>query len=222
MNQQAQPAQPAIQGNNPNYSWVFGKLVQGPDDVHGALAYVLYKEHKIAFLEKFKSTHGGIEPSEADWQTYHIAIDTDTALEGFKERAEALLESFLDQLLAAEVAEAKEEVKRSFFATEIRDAQNGLAGKIDAARQLVQASVDQRATVIDGKIDGVSASVSAGKGFGSWARDLGINLVVNFLTVVLIGLAVFGAAQMDRFSGWFQNRVDTASSTKLAPPSTPD
>ena len=34
------------------YNWVYKELVQGPDDVVGALAYVLYKQQKIAFIEQ--------------------------------------------------------------------------------------------------------------------------------------------------------------------------
>ena len=39
--------------NDPNYNWIYKALVKDSNDVHGAVAYVLYKNEKIAYIEDF-------------------------------------------------------------------------------------------------------------------------------------------------------------------------
>ena len=46
------------------YNFIYSKLVRDEDDFVGHIAYALYKAEKVAYIEKFKSEHGGQEPTE--------------------------------------------------------------------------------------------------------------------------------------------------------------
>ena len=48
------------------YNFIYSKLVRDEDDFVGHIAYALYKAEKVAYIEKFKSEHGGQEPTEED------------------------------------------------------------------------------------------------------------------------------------------------------------
>ena len=40
------------------YNRIYGKIVQGENDIVGSIAYSLYKRHKIAYIERFKASQG--------------------------------------------------------------------------------------------------------------------------------------------------------------------
>ena len=40
--------------NEKQYNFIYSKLITGKDDVVGMLAYSIYKQHKIEFIEDFK------------------------------------------------------------------------------------------------------------------------------------------------------------------------
>lgn len=42
------------------YNFVFKELVKDRDDVRGALAYVLYKNEKVEYIENYAKQHGSL------------------------------------------------------------------------------------------------------------------------------------------------------------------
>lgn len=53
-----------------DYNHIYKKLVKGPNDVVGALAYALYKEEKIAYINQFTQEHQR-EPADEDLKAFH-------------------------------------------------------------------------------------------------------------------------------------------------------
>lgn len=44
------------------YSYIYSKLVTDPNGLTGVIAYCLYKQEKIAWIEDFKKSHNDIPP----------------------------------------------------------------------------------------------------------------------------------------------------------------
>jgi hypothetical protein len=96
--------------NDPKYNWVYKELVKSPEDVSGALAYVLYKNAKIEYIESLGKQQ--IQPpSDAQLAEFHRVTNLPDTLSGYRERADLLLESFLDNVLAAQLAVFKAEMR---------------------------------------------------------------------------------------------------------------
>lgn len=83
---------------DPRYNWVYKELVTSQHDARGALAYVLYKQEKVAFIEDFVSRHQR-PPNEADMAPFHAMTRLPHRLDAYRDQADNLLEEFLDNVL---------------------------------------------------------------------------------------------------------------------------
>lgn len=72
------------------YNYIYSKLVSSPEDVIGLLAYSIYKQHKIEFIEDFKKKKGSA-PTDADIENFIMSSVTQSQLEKYKESANAIL-----------------------------------------------------------------------------------------------------------------------------------
>lgn len=96
--------------DDPKYNWIYKALVKGPDDVSGALAYGLYKTDKIAYIESFAKDKGH-QPDTNELAEFHRMTNLSGALGAYQERADALLETFLDNMLAEELDRYRTQVR---------------------------------------------------------------------------------------------------------------
>ena len=115
--------------NDPQYSWVYKELVDGSDDVRGALAYVLYKNAKIAYIENFAKANGK-QPSEAELTEFHRMTSLSETLEGYRERADVLLEAFLDNVLAEQLALFKADMRFDEAVNNIKSEVGGIKSEL--------------------------------------------------------------------------------------------
>jgi hypothetical protein len=171
--------------NDLSYNWIYKALVNGPNDVHGAVAYVLYKNEKIAYIEHFTKEKGR-QPDGNDLAEFHRMTNLPGRLESYREQADRLLEEFLEAMLAARVQVEQDAFRQSHVSTMIRDTEADIRAHIQSSESVIKAEVSKVQRALDG-----------GKGMTGWFKDLGSNLLVNLLTVVLIGLAVVGSAHLD-------------------------
>lgn len=161
--QPQQQTQTATQ--DPKYNWIYKKLAPSPEDAVGAFAYMLYKEDKIAYIEDiFKAT--GKNPTAEDLSAFHRTSCLPTVLEGYRERAQLLVNDFLQTALRDRIKEMEESVKNNALGT---------------------------------KFDGVVAQLNEKKTLAGWGRDVGTNIFVNFLTIVIIGAIILGYKS---YSSW--------------------
>jgi hypothetical protein len=121
--------------NDPTYNCVYKALVEGPNDVSGALAYVLYKNEKIAYIESF-ATENGQQPKDVDLVELHRMTNLPGRLESYREQADVLLEEFLDNALTEQFREYKQQLRDDAILKQIKPSfmhgvyQNILAGLI--------------------------------------------------------------------------------------------
>lgn len=81
------------------YNFIFSKLVEKPDDLLGLLAYGIYKQQKIEYIERHKDGHGGVGPTDDDLAPFHEMSSSPTQIEQYKQIAEVKLNSVMDQLM---------------------------------------------------------------------------------------------------------------------------
>lgn len=192
--------------NDPNYNWIYKALVNGPNDVHGAVAYVLYKNEKIAYIEHFAKEKDR-QPDSNDLAEFHRMTNLPGRLESYREQADRLLEEFLEAMLATRIQVDQDAFKQAHLSTLIRDTESDIRTHIQSSESVIKAEVSK-----------VQRALDSGKGIGGWFKDLGINLLVNVLTVVLIGLAVVGSTRLDDGLSDLKNGISPAAEGKSSPP----
>ena len=93
------------------YNLIYSKLVEREDDVVGTIAYSIYKTDKIAFIDDYKNSHDGQEPSEDDFKRFHDMICTDGHISRYQMQALAVLNSFLNDTLSETAAQIDDDCK---------------------------------------------------------------------------------------------------------------
>jgi hypothetical protein len=124
--------------NDPQYNWVYKELVKSSEDVSGALAYVLYKNAKIAYIENFLDEKGRA-PSDAELAEFHRVTNLPDTLNGYRERADSLLQSFLDNVLAEQLAAFREELRSDAVIDAVKTNIDAVKTNIDSVKTNIDA-----------------------------------------------------------------------------------
>lgn len=95
------------------YNFIYSKLVLGSDDFVGQIAYSIYKQDKINFIEKFKQENSDKDPEELDFVHFHKFSSTDSAIQSYRLKAELILQEFLNNSLEEAIDEATDEIRRN-------------------------------------------------------------------------------------------------------------
>lgn len=177
------------------YNWVYQELVKGSQDIVGAIAYVLYKKQKIAYIEKFREANGEY-PEDHDLQEFHRATLLKESLDGFNERATLLVDEMLERALADRIRQAEEEIHAAMD-EKLREIINILEQRIDSDGKLFSSKIDSisqsiQSGTLQSKLDSIISHLDAKKGFLGWLRDISANLSVNLITIAVIGLLITG------------------------------
>ena len=96
------------------YNTVYEKLVQRDDDLIGLIAYALYKQHKRDWLIAYRQREGR-EPSAAELSAYLMSQQLDRTVLMYRERAEAVLNQFGEQI----IDRATPDIQRNSISSEI-------------------------------------------------------------------------------------------------------
>lgn len=97
-----------------SYNFIFSKLVRDENDLIGLIAYGIYKQHKIQFIESFKRSHGDVEPSDDDCLTFAPSTCTPTALQQYRDTAEALLQEITLSAAREEINDFENNMLRTY------------------------------------------------------------------------------------------------------------
>ncbi|HAS6248968.1 TPA: hypothetical protein I7203_21870 [Vibrio vulnificus] len=87
------------------YNFIYDQLVDSEDDIHGIISYSVYKRQKIQFIKDFKAKNDGNDPSEGDLKPFNDLSMSDAQLEFYKSEATVLTQSFLENVLEADLKE---------------------------------------------------------------------------------------------------------------------
>jgi hypothetical protein len=95
-------------------------LISAGGDVVGALAYSLYKQHKVEWTLQYIGSHGAPPDAAAlaDFKTTNLLP---SMISGYLERGQTLAQEFLSAGLQQKVGEIGMEVRQSALALSIQD-----------------------------------------------------------------------------------------------------
>lgn len=81
------------------YSPLYKKIVKDERDVVGHIAYALYKQAKIAHIEKYKADNGGADPDEDYLNHFHNIACIEGEMERYRIQATRILQDFTQNTL---------------------------------------------------------------------------------------------------------------------------
>lgn len=95
------------------YNYIYSKLVSGRDDVVGMLAYSIYKQHKIEFIEDFKKSKNGTAPTDSDIENFIMSSVTPSQLDKYRESAVTILSETVADAVQDELSNIDYDFKKS-------------------------------------------------------------------------------------------------------------
>ncbi len=108
------------------YNQIYRELVKDNKDAVGMFAYALYKQQKIAFVEKIEQEHGR-PPSDDELTHFHQISRLPLTIASYREQGEILVSAFLTEGLAEKVIQIQNDVADSVIGMrlqEIKDSVN--------------------------------------------------------------------------------------------------
>lgn len=83
---------------------MYERLVSNPEDVLGALAYTAYKQHELEVMNAIVAEHGRA-PTDEEVEQFFLAASAPTMIEMYIQRAQRLIQEFLDITLQGRSSE---------------------------------------------------------------------------------------------------------------------
>ena len=87
---------PGDSTNDRYYSDIHTKLVADENDLVGLIAYGLYKQEKLSYIEKYKNEHGGRKPTNLEIEQYTKTAELH--IESYKEIASSRINQIFEML----------------------------------------------------------------------------------------------------------------------------
>lgn len=78
------------------YNYIYSKLVESETDLKGIIAYSLYKQAKIKFIQQHK-TKNSREPSEKDLDGFHRT--SESHIQTYLNNSESILKKFEQEII---------------------------------------------------------------------------------------------------------------------------
>ena len=95
------------------YNHIYSQIVEDDTDVIGHIAYALYKEQKIKFIEKKKDGDAEKHLSEEDWHHFNEVTCTDENIQRYRLQATEILQNFVDDALKETIKQIESDTKKN-------------------------------------------------------------------------------------------------------------
>lgn len=145
---------------------IYERLTAIPDDPIGVFAYMVYKQQKIEFLKSF----GGREPTREELDGFHAVACLDSSIEAYRARGEVFAKLFLSAGTDGFIEDV-----------EVSTRQDVLFQQVESVK-----------IVVLEKLTAIENALSAKRTFVGWVREVGGNLVVNLVTILVLGALLLG------------------------------
>lgn len=139
---------------NPEYNWIYEQLVQDENDLVGAIAYILYKQHKIEFIKRVEDDCG-MSPTSEQWQEFHRSTCLESSILNYQKRAEDLVNQFLRNMLSGHIQHLEAEAEQR-MAAQVELITNSLKEKIvelessmNSNQVLIRAEITNKKSILN-------------------------------------------------------------------------
>jgi hypothetical protein len=157
---------------------VFQRLTADPNDAAGAFAYIAYKRQKVEFCKSF----GDREPTREELYSFHAVASLETSIDAYRSQGKAIAESFFNASLDELAADVK-----------AATCQHTLYRKIESGNMDLKE-----------RLSAIAHSLSGKRTLVGWVRDVSGNLLVNVVSIFVIGAVLLGY----RFSAELQQGAE--------------
>lgn len=178
---------------NPNYNWIYERLVQDENDLVGAIAYVLYKQHKIEFINKIENETGN-DPSKEQWAEFHRSTCLDSNIINYQKRAEGLVNQFLHSALASHAEHIESQ------------AEQRMSEKVGLLAQNLTKEISKLKDTVDYNHSEIRTEISNKKSKRGRMAEAFLSIVYGVIVIALIGGTYNGYK-------WISNLNNKAEST---------
>ncbi|MYN47723.1 hypothetical protein GTP23_22045 [Pseudoduganella sp. FT93W] len=165
---------------------IYEKLTADPNDLVGALAYIIYKQQKVEFC---KNTSAG-NPSRAEIEQFHAIASMDTSIAAYRSQAEALAQAFLNAGLDDLVQRTEDDTRQGVLYNHVLNLNSGLQTQLST----------------------ISQALAGKRTWLGWLRDVGGNLVVNVVTILVVGAVVLGYNALSKVQQHTEKNVGLSTS----------
>lgn len=99
----------------------FKKLVAHDDDFIGMVAYTIYKNEKINWIDHYTQRNGNPPTFQEIQNSFNVTSDSDQKVQQYLNLAERKLNTFVDQTIAVELEQYKRDILNTFADPKIQD-----------------------------------------------------------------------------------------------------
>lgn len=133
-----------------SYNWIYKELVTNEDDLVGAIAYSLYKRHKIEYINQCVAETGE-PPTDEQLAEFRRTSSSPTSLESYRHKADMLLSnllSFATENIANEMQKQNKEVINNELIQLLKPIQDEIAKKKGVGQMIFEAFISVFGTVV--------------------------------------------------------------------------
>lgn len=132
------------------YNWVYRKLVESENDLVGAIAYSLYKRHKIEYISQYQSETNN-PPTDEQLAEFHRISSSQTSLDHYRHQADMLLSNllhFATENIASEMQQQQKEVIHNELAQLLKPIQAEIAKRKSFKAMAFEAMISVFGTIV--------------------------------------------------------------------------
>lgn len=96
------------------YNFIYDKLVRDENDLHGLIAYGIYKQHKKSFIEQIKKENKISEVSDEDLKAFRISSNVPSQISAYYVQAEKLMAETVGSTMEEQIELARMDVRADF------------------------------------------------------------------------------------------------------------
>lgn len=156
---------------------IYSILVHDETDLAGAIAYSMYKRHKIEWIEQTKIENNGHEPTKEQLADFHRLSLLPSSIESYQEKADRFLGGFLSISLENAIEQVKEHNKQEIY---------------NELTRLLKSTQDE--------LQLVKTEVAKRKSYGQLAIDAIISVVGTIIVIILVGFLLQGYRWISSFN----------------------
>jgi hypothetical protein len=149
-----------------DHTSIYERLTADPDDLVGVLAYIAYKQQKIEYCRSFN----GREPNREELESFHAIAVLDHSIEAYRAQGAGMARVFVSAGVDQFIGAIEVSVRQDVLYQQAETVSTGLLDKL---------------TVIDN-------ALAAKRSFIGWVRDVGGNLLVNLVSIFVLGALLLG------------------------------
>ncbi len=144
---------------------IYERLAADPNDVVGVMAYIVYKQQKIEYCKSLSR-----EPTSEELEKFHAIAMLDKSIEVYRAKGALMAHVFATASFEQLIGEVEESIRQDVLYQQAEMVSAGLLDKL---------------TVIDN-------ALAAKRSFMGWVRDVGGNLLVNLVSIFVLGALLLG------------------------------